>query len=150
MVVRRGKIGDGMYRAYKIGKNMESVDRAYVGLLGSSFDLEKIDKEFDISPLNEYGRKEYYERKEYWKTLDLKKRHKNELKNLSKQYKSFVDDYYVSPVLSLDGNELRTGYEGNRRGHRVKGWFRFNLLYPEWFLGLDLPKPPKRLTEVFA
>jgi len=144
MVVRRGKIGDGMYRAYKIGKNMESVDRAYMGLLGTSFDLEKIDKDFDIGPLSEY------ERKEYWKTVNLKKRHKNGLKNLSKQFKAFIDDYYVSPVLSFDGNDLKTGYKANRRGHRVNGFFRFNLLHPEWLQDLDLPKPPRRLTEVFV
>ena len=143
MVVKRGKIGDGLYRAYRIGKRVESVDRAYAVLRDSSLDLEKIDKDFDISSLNGY------ERKDYWRTVDLKKRHKNGLKVLQKQYKAFVGDYHVSPILSFDGEELKTGYEGRKRGHRVKGWFRFNLCNPEWFLSLELPKPPKRLTEVF-
>ena len=52
MVIRRGKIGDGVYRSYKIGKRLESIDRAYSGLLDTSFDLEKIDKDFDIGPLD--------------------------------------------------------------------------------------------------
>ena len=143
MVVRRGKIGDGVYRAFKIGRQLESIDRAYAGLLGSSFDLEKIDREFDISPLSEY------ERKDYWRAVDLKKRHVNGLKNVQKHFKAFVDDYRVSPILSFNGEELKTGYEGRKRGFKVKGWFRFSLLHPEWFLELELPKPPKRLTEVF-
>ena len=143
MVVRRGKVGDGVYRAYRIGKSLESVDRTYAGLQDSSFDLEKVDKDFDISPLSGY------EKKDYWRIVDLKKRHKNGLTNLQKQIKSFVGDYHVSPILSFDGEELKTGYEGRRRGHRVKGWFRFNLCNPEWFQALELPKPPKRLTEVF-
>ena len=143
MVVRKGKIGDGLSRAYRIGKQVESVDRAYAGLRDSSFDLEKIDTDFDISSLSGY------ERKDYWRTVDLKKRHKNGLKNLSKEYKTFVGDYHVSPILSFDGEEFKTGYVGKRRGHRVAGWFRFSLLHPEWFHALDLPKPPKRLTEVF-
>lgn len=144
MVVKRAKIGDSLYRAYKIGKRLESIDKAYAVLLDSSFNLEKIDKDFDISPLSGY------ERKDYWRTVDLKKRHKNGLKNLSKEVKSFVNDYYVSPILSFDGEELKTGYEGKRRGLSVKGWFRFNLCYPEWFQALEFPKPPKRLTEVFG
>ena len=144
MVVRRGKIGDGLNRAYRIGKRVESVDRAYAGLKDSSFDLEKIDKDFDISHLDGD------EKKNYWRTVDLKKKHENGLKNLSKEYKTFVGDYHVSPILSFDGEELKTGYEGRRRGHRVKGWFRFSLCYPEWFQSLELPKPPKRLTEVFG
>lgn len=151
MVMKRGKIGDGPYRAYKIGKQVESIDRAYAGLLDTSFDLEKVDKDFDISPLGGY------ERKDYWRILNLKKRHENGLKNLSKQVKSFVGDYMANPILSFDGNEesgtygqLKTGYEGRKRGHMVKGCFRFHLWHPEWFLGLTLPKPPRRLTEVFG
>ena len=144
MVVRRGKIRDGMQRAYKIGKRMEDIDRAYAGLLDTSFDLEKIDTDFDISPLSEY------ERRDYWRTVKLKKRHENGLENLSKQFKSFVGDYYVSPILSFEGNELKTGYEGKRRGHRINGWFKFSLLYPEWLQNMVLPKPPKRLTEIFT
>ena len=151
MAMKRRKIGDAVYRSFKIGKLLVSVHQAHLGLLDSSFDLEKIDKDFDISPLSGY------EKKDYWRTVDLKKRHKNGLKNLSKEFKSFVGDYMVSPILSFDGNEesgtygqLKTGYEGKKRGHRVKGWFRFHLWHPEWFLGLTLPKPPRRLTEVFG
>lgn len=150
MVVRRGKIEDGIQRAFRIGKRLESIDRDYAGLLDTNFDLEKIDKDFDISPLNGY------EKKDYWRTVNLKKRHENGLSNLSKEFKAFVSDYMVSPILSFDENNesgtyglLKTGYEGRRRGFRAKGWFRFHLLYPEWFQDLTFPKPPKRLTEVF-
>lgn len=143
MVVRRGKIGDGLSRAFRIGKRLESIDRDYARLRDSSFDLEKIDTDFDISSLNGY------EKKDYWRTVDLKKRHKNGLTNLSKEVKDFVADYHVSPILEFDGNDLKTGYEGKRRGHRVKGWFRFSIWDPEWFLSLEFPKPPRRLTEVF-
>jgi len=151
MVVRRGKIGDGPYRAFRIGKQLESIDQAYAVLLNTDFDLEKIDKDFDISPLSEH------KKKDYWRIVNLKMRHENGLKNLSKQFKAFIADYRVSPILNFDENDesdtygqLKTGYEGKRRGFRSKGWFRFHLWHPEWFQNLVLPKPPKRLTEVFG
>ena len=144
MVVKRGKVGDGPYRAFRIGKQLESIDQAYAGLLNTNFDLEKIDKEFDISPLSEH------DKKAYWRIVSLKKRHENGLKNLLTQFKAFVSDYHVSPILKIEGNELKTGYEGKRRGVRVKGCFKFSLWYPEWFEALILPKPSKRLTEVFG
>ena len=144
MVVRRGKVGDGSYRAFKIGKQLESIDQAYAGLLNTKFDLDKIDTDFDVSPLSEY------DKKAYWRIVSLKKRHENGLKNLLTQFKAFVSDYHVSPVLKFEGNELKTGYEGKRRGFRTKGYFKFSLWHPEWFQNLDLPKPPKRLTEVFG
>ena len=142
--VKRGKIGDGMYRAFKIGKQLESIDQTYVRLLNPDFDLEKVDKDFDISPLSEY------EKKDYWRIVNLKRQHENGLKSLSKQFKAFIADYHVSPILNFAGNELKTGYEGRRRGFRAKGCFKFSLWHPKWFQDLDLPKPPKRLTEVFG
>ena len=143
MAVRRRKIQGGVYRSFKIGSQIASIDRFYSGLINPGFDLEKIDQDFDVGPLSEY------EKKDYWSTVNRKKRYERGKRLLLRQIKSFIDEYKVSPVLSFDGNEVTTGFEGRVRGFRVKGHKKFYLSNPEWFQSLELPKPPKRLTEVF-
>ena len=143
MALKRRKMQDGVYRSFKIGQLLVSVHRAHLGLLDSRFDLEKIDKDFDISPLSAR------EKEDYWRTVNIKKRYEKGVKRLSKQIKSFIADYRVSPILGFDGDELKMGYEGRKRGFRVQGLFRFSLWDHDWFQSLDIPKAPKRLTEVF-
>jgi len=144
MALNRRSVGNALYDSYKIGSLMSAIDQDYTNLKVSKFDLDKINVDFDISLLSGY------ERNSYWSTLDRKKRYEKRSKLLLKQYKAFIGKYRVSPILSFDENELKTGYSGKRRGHRVNGHFRFYLVHPEWFQALDIPKVPKRLTEVFA
>lgn len=88
-----------------------------------------------------------FQKRKYW---DLRLRYERKVEGLIKKMKEFIKDYRVSPVLDFVTIEEKPLVTVGFLGRHVRGYKTLELLNPEWFTELKLPKPPRKLVEVFG
>ena len=69
---------------------------------------------------------------------------------LGKTSKTFTFKYKVSPFLDIDIPEITVGFEQEGRWGKVRGRCSYTLRNPKWFADFEIPKVPKKLTDVFG
>lgn len=133
MAKERGVLRElkALYRGLKLYDDLKSLDN-------TAF-------EWSIWSKRNEGEFDEEDRRDFWK---CKISYEKKVKALVEKVGRFIKDYRVSPILDFDEFKVAKVTVGFM-GKWVKGYKILFLDDGEWFRELKLPKPPRKLVEVF-